>query len=380
MSIADVAVVTGDQRTLTTIQSAMTSRCKQSSAAGYRNLAELKTRLSKPGTNGDISVVVVDIDRDSGRTLLDLSEVTAVHPKTRFIVVSTDCSEELILQAMQAGARHFLRKQNIAVELDTALERLLTHEPQTAVRLGDVISVFSCSGGCGATTVAVNLANELRLLCSEAVLIMDLDQHYGTVASHLGLAGSYGVARILSRPDAIDAHLIQTGAVRFTEGLDVLLSPVVASEDMAMPVQWENLPTAVEASRQSYRYVVIDAPRLSQQLAAGLAMLSHTVIIVFQLTVRDIAFAKSTITFLRNQGVASARILPLANRVRRRRPLLQLREGEAAIGMKLLYSLRSDWRKAIKSMNRGLPLAGMAPRSRLRRDFYRLARTIHRGT
>ncbi len=64
---------------------------------------------------------------------------------------------------MQAGARHFLRKSAIQTELDPVLEHLLSHGPQESTRLGVVLSVFSCSGGCGATTVAINLANELRL-------------------------------------------------------------------------------------------------------------------------------------------------------------------------------------------------------------------------
>jgi pilus assembly protein CpaE len=225
----------------------------------------------------------------------------------------------------------------------------------------------------------VNLANELRLLCSQSVLIIDLDEHYGTAASHLGLSGRYGISHVLSRPDAIDGHLIQTGAVSFTQGLDVLLSPAVACEDAMLAMQWENLGRAVDASRHRYRYVVVDAPRLSRGTMADLATTSHIVLVVFQLTVRDISFAKSTIAFLRDQGVAPASILPVANRVKRRGQIVKLREGKDAIGTESLCSIRDDWRKAVRSMNQGRPLAEVAQHSRLRRDFYRLATKIHNG-
>jgi MinD-like ATPase involved in chromosome partitioning or flagellar assembly len=160
----------------------------------------------------------------------------------------------------------------------------------------------------------------------------------------------------------------------------VLLSPAAATADAALPIQWENLGKAVEACREPYRYVVIDAPRLPQRMAADLAAVSRLVVVVFQLNIRDISFAKSTIAFLRNQGMAPDKILPVANRVNRRGQLLKLQEGRDAIGMKSLCSLRSDWRKAIKSLNQGQPLASVAARSRLRRDFYKLALRIHKGT
>jgi len=380
MSTGDVLVVTRDKTTMETVQSVMASRCDGKTPDTCQSIMELMARLARPGANGHVGVAMVDIDHDPDRTLFDLGKVIATHPRIRFMVLSTDSSEGLILQAMQAGARHFLRKQNITVELDTVLERLLSSEPQAAVRLGDVILVLSCSGGCGATTVAVNLASELRLLCAQSVLIIDLDRHYGSVAAHLGVSGTYGIAHILSRGDAIDSHLIETGAVGVMDDFDVLLSPVAASADTSLPIQWENLGKAVEACREPYRYVVIDAPRLPQSMAADLAAVSRLVVVVFQLNIRDISFAKATIAFLRSQGIGPERILPVANRVNRLGSLLKLDQGKDAIGMKSLCSLRSDWRKAIKSLNQGQPLAGVAARSRLRRDFYRLALRIHKGT
>ncbi len=379
MSTGDLLVVTRDSTTMATIESAMASRGSKAPDA-CRSVTELMGRLARPGANGHVGIAMVDIDHDPDRTLLDLTKAIAAHPKIRFMVLATDSSEGLILQAMQAGARHFLRKQNISAELDGVLERLLSWQPQAAVRLGDVISVFSCSGGCGATTVAINLANELRLLCGQSVLIIDLDQHYGSVAAHLGISGSYGIAHVLSRGDAIDGHLIQTGAIGFMDGFDVLLSPAIASVDAATPMHWENLGKAIEACREPYRYIVIDAPRLPQHVAADLARISHTVILVCQLNVRDISFAKSTVAFLKGQGMAPDKILPVANRVNRRGPLLKPREGRDAIGMHAMYSVRSDWRKVIKSMNQGQPLAAVARRSGLRRDLQKLALRVDTGT
>jgi pilus assembly protein CpaE len=378
MSLSDVLMMTRDAGAIAAVQSALMSRPFGRAPSVCGNMMELRSRLSKPSTNGDLDLAMVDIDHDPDGTLLDLAKVTAAHPRTRFMVLSTDCSEGLILQTMQAGVRYFLRKESITLELDGILKHLLSYEPPAASRLGDVISVFSCSGGCGATTVAINLANELRLASSEPVLLVDMDHYYGSVAAHLGLSGNYGIAHVLNREGAVDGHLIKTGAVGVVEGFDVLLSPAAAVADASLPMKWENTARAVEACRESYRYVVIDAPRVPAPAAADLAALSQIAVVVFQLTVRDVSFAKTTIANLSSRGMARDRILPLANRVRRRAPLLQLREGRRAIGMPAFCSIRSDWRRAVKSVDQGQPLAQTAHRSRLRRDFRRLALEVHK--
>jgi Flp pilus assembly CpaE family ATPase len=141
-------------------------------------------------------------------------------------------------------------------------------------------------------------------------------------------------------------------------------------------MNYGNLLKAVEACREPYRYVVIDAPRVPESVIADLASLSYMILVVFQLTVRDVSFARSRISFLSDHGIASDRILPVANRVGRRGPLLRVKESKRAIGVTSLCWIRNDWTKAVKSLNQGRPLAEMAGRSRLRRDFLRLAGQI----
>ena len=376
MNGLDVLVVTSETETAASVRTVLASRDAGERTDVCRNVVELRTRLGKPGSNGVVGAVLDDIDQDRDRILYELGRLIAVHPGIRFAVLSTDFSERLILQAMQAGARHFVRKSNMAAQLDEVLEHLLSSKAETAGQAGDVISVFSCSGGCGATTVAVNLANELHLLTSAPALIVDLDPCYGSVASHLGVKGNYGIAHVLSREESLDAHFVKTSATQAVQGVDVLLSPASAGADASVPMNYGNLLKAVEACREPYRYVVIDAPRVPESVIADLASLSYMILVVFQLTVRDVSFARSRISFLSDHGIASDRILPVANRVGRRGPLLRVKESKRAIGVTSLCWIRNDWTKAVKSLNQGRPLAEMAGRSRLRRDFRRLAGQI----
>jgi pilus assembly protein CpaE len=380
MNSAHVLVLTQESQTLAAVRSVLQSRSLLATARTCDTMLDLRTQLAQKGTNGQPRIAVVDIDRDPEQTLSELSRVSTAYPHTWFVVLAGEFDERRVLRAMQAGARHFLRKSSVATELDQVLEHLLVQRSQTAQRLGSVISVLSCSGGCGATTVAVNLANELRLAAGQRVLVVDLDAHYGAVASYLGIKGRYGISHVLGRPGAIDRHLIESTAATYCEGLEVLLSPAVAEADADVPLDHDHLLTALEACRESYDYVVVDAPRVSREVLRGLASVSRVNVIVLQLTVRDVACAGATISFLADQGIGRERILPLANRVRRRGPLLGLEDGRRAIGAHALHPIRSDWAKAAKSVNRGQPLSDVAQRCGLRRDYRRLAAKIRQCT
>jgi len=377
---SDVLLLTKDKGTLAATQSALETGTVGGSACVCEDMIELRTYLAKPGAKQRFSVVVIDIDSDPDHVLYELGKIAFGNPQIRFIVLSREFSEKLVLQAMQAGARHFMRKSSIAGELDKVIEHLLVQEAEPIVQLGDVVTVLSCSGGSGATTVAVNVATELRLNSSKSALLVDLDPHYGSVASYLGLKGNYGIAHILNRDGPIDRHLIQSVGVSYMEGLDVLLSPAVAEADKTQPLNYRNLLKALTACRESHRYVVVDAPRLPVQAIEDMASISRVVIVVFQLTVRDVAYANSLIRSLTEHGMLREQIVPLANRVRHRGPMLRLEDSQRAIGSSSLVRIRSDWTKAMKSVNQGQPLAHIAKRSRLRRDFRKLAARIQHMT
>lgn len=380
MESGDVLLLTTEKETASAVRTALESGSLSGTTNVCKTMAELRARLAKPGAAKTRGVAVVDIDDNPQQILFDLSKVIATRPGMFFVVVSREFNEKLVLQAMQAGARHFLRKSAIAAELGTVLERLLGHEPEAATRPGDVISVFSCSGGCGATTVAVNLANELRLAPPKPVLLIDLDPHYGAAAAHLGVGGKYGIAHVLNRPGAIDGELIESSAIRYAQGLDMLLSPATAQADTDVAMNYENLLRMLEACRESYGYVVVDAPRAPRPVVADLASVSQIAVIVFQLSVRDVSYAKSLVSLLTERGMARDRILPIANRVKKRGPLLRVVDTQRAIEIKPIYCVRSDWRKAIRSLNRGQPLAHTARRSGLRRDFQKIAAQVQRWT
>lgn len=369
----DILLVTKEPATVEKIKSALDESEFMNLSGVCNEVSELRSQLS----NKKVHAIVIDIDPDPSQILHELVKILTSYPKIYIVVVCSHFTKKLAVQAMQAGVRHFLEKDTIATELTDELQQLIHGSAKKEAGVGSaVISIFSAGGGCGATTVAINLANELRLLSSKPVLLIDLDSHYGTVSAYLGLKSEFGISDVLTRKGLIDEHLIQSSAYPYMNNFHILPSPANIQSSKVKTLQFENLPRVLEACREVYRYTIIDAPRMSEIDLAKLAGLSDVVLIVFQLTLKDVNFARSIFTALIKSGIAEDKILSLANRFKKRGLPVRLEDSRKAIGTKSCRAIRNDWNKAMKAVHKAQTLAQVVKKSGLHSDFKRLAEEV----
>ncbi len=368
---SNILLMTKDNGTASTLNEAV----KKSPHAALMTVCQEIPELTNYWADAAFQAVVVDIDPDPLRILHDVGTITTMYPEMRIVVVSNRFDNELILQAMQSGARYFLCKKTMTSELDKVLKQMAPNGAKDVIKSGSIVSVISASGGCGATTVAINLANELRLVSSEEVLVVDLDSYYGTVSSYLGISAEYGISNVLARNKAIDEHLVKSCAYNYMRDFHVLVSNSSLESSKPASLQYENIIPVLEACKKAYRYVVIDAPRLTNSAMKNLVSASGVVLVVFQFTVKDVKFARSLISSI-HSCVPSRKIIPLVNRFKKRGSLIGLEDGKRILGLNCLYHVRSDWRRIANCINCGKPLAEVAPRSGLRKDFQKLTANI----
>ncbi len=332
-------------------------------------LQELATRIEPLPP----AAVLVDIDQDPDRMLSELEALVARFSKTRFIVLASDRRDDLMLEAMQIGARHFLLKTSIAADLKDVLDRL--RPPGSAAQGvdGTLITVLSGGGGCGATTLTVNLANELCMGGSDSALVVDLDAGYGAVASFLSLKGKYGIPDILNDRARIDSELVRTSALTYSDQLHALINPVGLGLENPKAIAYEHLDAALDVFKQTYAFTVVDAPRLARDVIATLVDASDIVFLPFQLFVKDIRHVRAMLATLREVCTSAPHIDLVATRYHKRRMIVTLKEAAMALDGAELTCLENDFASASKAMNFGQPLAQATPRSRLRRDIAELA-------
>jgi pilus assembly protein CpaE len=331
------------------------------------DLDDLK-RLSKNTPGPSYDAILVDIDPDQEAVLNSLKEIVRANPQSQFIAVSNEFNRDLIPRAMHAGVWHFIHKKQLAAELCITVAKLLFNK----MHRGRIIGVLSGSGGCGATTIAHNLASELSLCSDAQSIVVDLDLAYGGVSRHLGLNSSYGIDHVLARAGLIDRHLIESIAVKVSERVSVLSSPAGRATDDESEYTFDRLVDLLNACKEAYGNVVIDAPHVSHTVLKTLATVSDVMVVVFQMRIGDLRFAASLIGRLTRYGLAPERIIPVANRVGRRSVSLDIGDARKVLQPAVLHCIRNDWPTAMKSLNKAKPLNEIAKRSGLRRDFLKL--------
>ncbi len=320
-------------------------------------------------------MALVDIDPDPAGILNAMAPIISQFASVRFLVVCGESRSDLILEAMRIGARHFLVKNSLASDLVGELHRVAPLGGAASRPTGELITVLSAGGGCGATTLAINLANETGLVRGQPSLLIDMDWYYGATVPYLGLEGRYGLSDILTHNSHIDAELVRSTAVAYSATMHVILSPVSTKFSRAEFVHWRRLIPMLDACKAGYPFTVIDAPRVPAHMAAALAQASKAVLIVFQLTVKDILTVRSVRAAMLDRGVRPERLVPVVGRYHKR-SLVSLEDAQKALGGAQLTFISNDYRSSTEGTNGGKPLALAAPSSVLRQDIRRLANEL----
>lgn len=325
-----------------------------------RDLITALTREAAP-------VVLVDLDPQPRELLEEVGRVAERFPASRFVAILSKVNDELLLAAMEAGVRRVLLKQSIGADLQGVLNRLTTGSGNRGPQ-GELITILSAGGGCGATTIAANLANEIGQEGRPSLLV-DLDLTYGSLAVYFGLEPHYALDHVLGYSQ-IDVDLIRSTAAVASERVHLMASTASTSFARPEPVDLSRMSAVLREARHAYKHTIVDAPRVPHSVAAALAEESTHALLVFQLTVKNIRLARSMLQAMEEHGMPRDRIIPVANRCARG---MSVSKDDAAKVLGLdVRTLRNDYAAAIEGFNYGTPLAEVAPRSVLRKDLQEL--------
>ena len=238
-------------------------------------------------------------------------------------------------------------------------------------RSAHIFTVFSTKGGSGKTVIATNLA-----VCfarqGKRTLLIDFDLHSGDDALVLGLSPRWTILDLVQSPGDLDGEKLAGFVTRHSSGVDLLPAPTRPDEEELVDV--DRLEPLLAVARQHYEAVVIDTS--SQFAPAVLLAIDHTDSLVLVgasdvPTIKSLKIALETLELL-EMDVKDVRILMNRSGAR---VGLDDRDVERTLRREITYTLASD--KAIPiSVNRGQPVVIDAPKSRVAKSFYDMARSL----
>jgi pilus assembly protein CpaE len=252
-----------------------------------------------------------------------------------------------------------------------AVAAAVSAAPAGGHRSAHVFTVFSTKGGSGKTVIATNLA-----VCfarqGKRTLLIDFDLHSGDDALVLGLSPRWTILDLVQSPGDLDGEKLAGFVTRHSSGVDLLPAPTRPDEEELVDV--ERLEPLLAVARKSYDAVVIDTS--SQFAPATLLAIDHTDSLVLVgasdvPTIKSLKIALETLELLEIE-VKDVRILMNRSGAR---VGLDDRDVERTLRREITYTLASD--KAIPiSVNRGQPVVIDAPKSRVAKSFYDMARSL----
>lgn len=283
-------------------------------------------------------------------TALSLPVAAVFHPS----IFGHDVSESAIMiEAIRAGMRDFLRRPLSSADLEQLLDRLGRRPTTALTRLGTVVSFVSNKGGVGKSTMAVNVACGLARTRPRRVLLIDASLQLGVCASTLDLQAEATLTDAVRQRQRLDETLLRQLATPHSCGLDLLAAPRDAVE--AGEVDDEVMARIVTLARRSYDFVVVDSFPLVDRIMMAVLDLSDRIYIVVEAMVPTVLGGVKLCQLLDSLGISRDKQRVVLNRYARFAGNLHPTDVAQRLGREVDYIVPFA-KKQLAATNLGRPL------------------------
>lgn len=297
-----------------------------------------------------LTVCLVDADSDRDAALRLIAEINARAPALPVVALLGGSNPDLILRCLRQGASEFLIQPFSQDQWQAVWERIARTQPAPRTeKLGRLIMVAPGKGASGATTVAANLAFQLKRAGIKKVLLADLDPLTGSIAFMLKLKSSYSFLDALTHADRLDADLWRA-LVSPCQGVDVLLSP---AEPLGTGEDWD--PAAIIGyCRHNYDVGVIDAAGVFGEWNLALARLADERLLVTTSDLPALHAVQRALVYLQENGIGPDKLRVVVNRYSAERGL-PMDAIQEALECPVFHTLPNDYESLQKAVMEGKP-------------------------
>jgi pilus assembly protein CpaE len=340
-------------------------------------LATLDSLVAETRSGRTADLVVIDGDTADLSRLIGWMEGLGAAPNMPpLIVTGARLPTRLVRATLRLPSADLLETPFQPSDLSALAERLLA-PPQSTASSTRCWSIMGSVGGCGATTIAAEIAAALAVRAgrSERVCLIDLNLADGAAAAYLGATPGMLLGQFAD-PARIDATVLSAFAFQSPDGFDVLSAP----RDPAafQTVGGQTVTRVLEVACQVYDWVIVDLPRHRHAWTLDVLSGSDELLLVSELTVPALVAARAQAIEIEAAapGGPSPRIV--LNRIASRMfaAVPSFAEAERALGRKAEAGVSSDWEAAAASANLGGVIRRHRPRSRIVKDVESLVQRL----
>ncbi|WP_112271055.1 AAA family ATPase [Lentzea terrae] len=230
-------------------------------------------------------LVVIGSAIDLDHALAFTAALRVERPAVGVVLVRDVLDIAVLTRALRAGVREVVARDDLASLVDAcARSRALSSqvsgvpEPRQDDRQGQVVTVFAAKGGCGKTTVAVNLAAVLAAGGQRSVCLVDLDLAFGDVGICLRAEPVRTIMHGLGMLGHVDVAGASSLLTACRPGLSALLAPVEPGDAERIPAAL--VSELLEVLPTMFDFVVVDTPSaFTEHVLAAMDASHHHVLL-----------------------------------------------------------------------------------------------------
>jgi pilus assembly protein CpaE len=319
--------------------------------------AEVGEHELKSLRDSEPDLIVLDLENDPELGIKFAHFVAETRP-CRFLLVGPALSQELLLEAMRAGAADYMVKPVSASELASAVGRTTARMGRSGAERprtpGVVYAFASAKGGSGSTTVVTNLAVSLHQLTGKKTLLVDLELELGEVALFLGVQPRFNFVDMVQNFHRMDAGLLASFIDRHSSGVHLLSAPY--HPDRAEAVSADQIRRIIGYLRQHYDYVLVDTSKSLSPATLAVFEQSDLVFVVTSADLPSIRNIQRGLPLIRRALVGGEQQIRVVLNRFNGKESISVKDIERTLGLKVYSTLSNDYEAVITSVNSGKPL------------------------
>jgi pilus assembly protein CpaE len=285
-------------------------------------------------------------------------------------LVGRDSSAEMLFAVNRAGAGQVLPTPLDLADLKAALHSLkVRHSSPQSVAARRVIAVSGVTGGCGATTIAINLAYEIAYLYELSCVLVELAP-MGMVATCLDVDARHTTSDLLCDMQSVDVGLVEKTLSRITDRFSILPAPFREAEPLNAPAA--DIIRLLEYVKQLADVVILDLPANNSDRHLETFAATDQVVLVAEQAVPSLR----ALTYVRerlSEDEGFRRQTLVINRYAANKEGFNVTHLQRLLRTPQLVTIASDYPAVSASHNEGRPLREQSAGSRVLADIDKLA-------
>lgn len=235
-------------------------------------------------------VIVVDLEQVNEKELDILSDVRTRFSGTPLIIISEALTESQMRRLFQLHVHDWLPKPLDKKQFHASLQNAVRNSTSTTSMAHAVVSA---SGGAGATSIAVSLAQIMAKPKGKkkpSVALFDLDFSTGNCGYVLNQPNAFGIDSVIENPSRVDAEFVNIIRQQHPDHFDIFSfkRPEIVTEARSA----ELVLRMLDAVSMQHEYTILDMPYYETSWKNDVLSAVNSVAIVTEMNLPALKHAK----------------------------------------------------------------------------------------